>query len=302
MSALNFPDPNVTQDYSHTDDQGTVVNYKWNAARGLWQAVSVTGYSFPEAPNDGEDYVRNSEDWLPADYFSGDYSDLANTPDIPTDNSELTNGAGYITAAEAWVVPAGTRMIFDQATVPAGWTLASDKDNHALRVVSSSGGSTGGSQNFTACFQNRSFSVTNVSGSGGASVTVPTTDEANPGTGGLTDEVNATVSVDGAGLDTNTTGSHSHPYKSTNGTAQYGFSGTPSWFVSTVNTDRAGGGQAHGHGLSQNPHRHYLAQSNIHSHTFGSSASGSCSISGGTGGGSLDLAVKYTNICIGVKS
>ena len=32
--------------------------------------------------------------------FSGDYNDLTNKPDIPTDNAELTNGAGYITASD----------------------------------------------------------------------------------------------------------------------------------------------------------------------------------------------------------
>lgn len=32
-----------------------------------------------------------------ADIFSGDYNDLSNTPAIPTNNNQLTNGAGYIT-------------------------------------------------------------------------------------------------------------------------------------------------------------------------------------------------------------
>tara|TARA_Y100000004_G_scaffold88840_1_gene99645 strand:- start:154 stop:1293 length:1140 start_codon:yes stop_codon:yes gene_type:complete len=31
--------------------------------------------------------------------FSGDYNDLSNTPTIPTNNNELTNGAGYITTS-----------------------------------------------------------------------------------------------------------------------------------------------------------------------------------------------------------
>ena len=42
--------------------------------------------------------------------FSGDYNDLTNKPDIPTNNNQLTNGAGYITSAslsgyalETWV-------------------------------------------------------------------------------------------------------------------------------------------------------------------------------------------------------
>jgi len=37
--------------------------------------------------------------------FSGDYNDLTNQPDIPTDNNELTNGAGYITLSEVPSTP-----------------------------------------------------------------------------------------------------------------------------------------------------------------------------------------------------
>ena len=36
-------------------------------------------------------------DFAPADVFSGDYNDLTNKPTIPTNNNQLTNGAGYIT-------------------------------------------------------------------------------------------------------------------------------------------------------------------------------------------------------------
>lgn len=41
--------------------------------------------------------------------------------------------------------PAGTRMVFAQATAPAGWTQVHTWANHMLRVVSTNGGGSGGS-------------------------------------------------------------------------------------------------------------------------------------------------------------
>lgn len=42
----------------------------------------------------------------------------------------------------------GTSMIFFQASAPTGWTQDTDNTDAALRVVSGSGGGTGGSQGF----------------------------------------------------------------------------------------------------------------------------------------------------------
>ena len=44
-------------------------------------------------------YVKEVEEEA-GKHFSGDYNDLSNKPSIPTDNAELTNGAGYITASD----------------------------------------------------------------------------------------------------------------------------------------------------------------------------------------------------------
>jgi hypothetical protein len=51
------------------------------------------------------------------------------------DGSNLT-GAG---------VPSGTKMAFFQASAPTGWTQVTSQNNKVLRVVSGSGGGTGGS-------------------------------------------------------------------------------------------------------------------------------------------------------------
>ena len=47
-----------------------------------------------------------------------------------------------------------TKMVFYQSSAPTGWTIDSSQNNKALRVVSSSGGNTGGSVAFTTAFAN----------------------------------------------------------------------------------------------------------------------------------------------------
>jgi hypothetical protein len=53
------------------------------------------------------------------------------------------------------VIPAGTQMLFCQASAPTGWTQNTnegDVHNKALRVVKTAGGGGGGSQSFTSAF------------------------------------------------------------------------------------------------------------------------------------------------------
>jgi hypothetical protein len=56
--------------------------------------------------------------------FSGDYNDLTNKPSIPSNNTELTNGANYITAAEAPVQPS------DIPTVPTTVSSFTNDSNY----------------------------------------------------------------------------------------------------------------------------------------------------------------------------
>ena len=60
------------------------------------------------------------------------------------DGSNLTGVGGG--------VESGTKMVFYQANAPTGWTKQTSNNNKALRVVSGSGGGTGGSNNFTTAF------------------------------------------------------------------------------------------------------------------------------------------------------
>lgn len=50
-------------------------------------------------------------------------------------------------------IPAGTVSLFYQSAAPAGWTTVSSLNDYALRIVSGSGGNTGGSAAFSTVFQ-----------------------------------------------------------------------------------------------------------------------------------------------------
>lgn len=58
---------------------------------------------------------------------------------------------GVFTGAWAYL-PAGTTMIFAQAAAPTGWTKSTANNDKTLRVVSGTGGGTGGSVAFTTVF------------------------------------------------------------------------------------------------------------------------------------------------------
>jgi len=64
-----------------------------------------------------------------------------------------------------WLYPAGTVKVFYQAAAPTGWTRLSTQNNKALRVVSGTGGGSGGTTNFTTVLSsavgNLSVSINN---------------------------------------------------------------------------------------------------------------------------------------------
>jgi len=138
-------------------------------------------------------------------------------------NVLTSNGTAWVSQAPAGgqAFPSGTVMLFAQTTAPTGWTKnTTQNDNSALRLVTGSV-STGGSVDFSTVFvNNRSVSITSVSGSIG----------------------NTTLS-------TPQIPSHAHPL----GGVGYGGGGgpRPGYGVgSPLSTGSTGGGGSHTHPLS----------------------------------------------------
>lgn len=59
--------------------------------------------------------------------------------------------------------PAGTKMLFAQASAPTGWTKDTTHNDKALRVVSGTGGGSGGSVGFSTVFGRTSVDGTSLS-------------------------------------------------------------------------------------------------------------------------------------------
>lgn len=68
--------------------------------------------------------------------------------------------------------PKGTRMLFVQAYAPVGWVRVTTHNNKALRIVSGTGGGSGGSQSFTNALRNQTISGTTNNRTAGGTVNV----------------------------------------------------------------------------------------------------------------------------------
>jgi len=125
-------------------------------------------------------------------------------------------------------IPSGTSMIFQQAAAPKGWTQRTDLNDRVLRLVSGTGGGTGGSW---------AISGLTVDGHVLTEAEIP----AHTHTG-TTDPVTAND------------GSYTYPAANadtyTNPNAPITSSPSSISHTHTFTTDPAGGGQSHNHGLT----------------------------------------------------
>ncbi len=102
---VTYQDSDGTLDFSvGTLNQNTTGNAA--TATALANARTIAGSSFNGSAN-----------------IDIDYDNLTNKPTIPTNNNQLTNGAGYVTAANAF--PSGGIIIWSGAAnaIPTGWVL-----------------------------------------------------------------------------------------------------------------------------------------------------------------------------------
>jgi len=65
-------------------------------------------------------------------------------------SGSTVGGNSILTTASSVGFPSGTVMVFYQASAPTSWTQVTTQNNKALRVVSGSGGGTGGTHALTS--------------------------------------------------------------------------------------------------------------------------------------------------------
>ncbi|QCW22908.1 tail fiber [Synechococcus phage S-B05] len=182
------------------------------------------------------------------------------------------------------VIPAGTTMLFYQASAPSGWTKLTTQNNKALRVVSGSGGGTGGNNTFTSTFATRSVPLlrhNHTASSGNQS--------ANHSHG---------VTVESGGSHTHgiSDPGHNHDYSAPSGNKEFGnrsANAAASTRANFVSGNRLTGisinsGGSHNHGTS--------VGINNANHTHGITVDNE-----GTSGASMDFRVQYIDVIIASK-
>ena len=151
-------------------------------------------------------------------------------------NVLTSDGTDWTSAAPGGGFDTGTRMIFAQNAAPTGWTKDTTNYNqHAMRIVTGTGGGTAGTVDFTSAFTSQavagSVAITGLSGSAGATtLSVPQIPShthsytaASPGsTAGNQGRPSAAPTVSGKTTGaTGGGGSHTHPFSFSSGTATF---------------------------------------------------------------------------------
>jgi hypothetical protein len=171
-------------------------------------------------------------------------------------------------------IPAGTTMLFYQAAAPTGWTQVTTQNNKALRVVSGTGGGTGGTVAFTTAFASQTPAGT-VGATTLTSAQIPghTHDGSSIGV-----STTSTLSGDIGLRAPNTTGP-SGPFTRVN-VGLYFVNGA------SYNTSRTSMDANHAHSLSGSTGS--TGGGGSHDHTFTGTA--------------IDLAVQYVDVIIATKN
>ena len=140
--------------------------------------------------------------------------------------------------AAAVVIPAGSRMLFQQTAAPTGWVKQTTYNNYALRVVSGTV-TTGGTVAFTTAFKSYSVAISGNTGNKAAGGTV------------------ANHTLSNARIPSHT---HTYTYRGNNSSAAY-YKGSSTLGAKAANTGASGGSQAHNHGFTGANHNHSFSGS-----------------------------------------
>ena len=77
------------------------------------------------------------------------------------DDEDAAAARATLGAAAATVIPSGTVMSFFQPAAPVGWTQVTTHTNKAIRIVSGTGGGSGGAVAFTTAFASQAVTGSN---------------------------------------------------------------------------------------------------------------------------------------------
>lgn len=139
--------------------------------------------------------------------------------------------------AAAVIIPAGSRMLFQQTAAPTGWVKLTTYNNRALRIVNGTVG-TGGTVAFTTAFTSYTVAISGNTGNKAAGGTV------------------ANHTLSNARIP-----SHTHSYVRPGGGSTQGGKLGASNATSNSNTGASGGSQAHNHGFTGSNHNHSFSGS-----------------------------------------
>lgn len=192
--------------------------------------------------------------------------------------------------------PSGTIMPFSQSSAPVNWSKRTDFDNGMLRIVGgSSGGSTGGNQNFTTSFQSYSPTASSSNATYSINSNVGNKDITPNGNGDLG---GGRASAAATTLTQNQSGNHNHTVQQ----ACFNGAGTqrvnPNCGTLNIGTNKTssstGGGGAHQHAIAAVT-QNFAGNTAGHNHPLQSSGNiGTISISMN----SINLAVRYRDMIL----
>ena len=152
-------------------------------------------------------------------------------------SGSTVGGNSILTTASSVGFPSGTVMVFHQASAPTGWTKSTAQNNKALRVVSGTGGGSGGTHGLSSP---PSTAHTHTGGAHTHSTPAHTHSH--------------TLSAGSHTLSTSQMPSHNHPYMGKRGsytnTTAYPATGNPNGVSNQFYTSSTGGGGSHSHSLS----------------------------------------------------
>jgi hypothetical protein len=233
-------------------------NNNYGRANGAWKAIVHTPPGIGEAPSDNKQYVRKQAQWAEI---------------VFPDSGGGGGGDG---------MPAGTKMLFVQASPPEGWSIDNSNQGNAIRIRSNVGEFVpiGNADGVSAenIFKDHVIDFSNTTQ--GSTVSV----SANTG------NTNGSITVDGTSLSEGQLASHTHSVPSGKIASAAGFQSGSNFNLEGQNTGGAGSGSQHNHSGSFAGHTHtQTASTAMHDH-------------GITGSTTLNLKVRYTNTCIGIKA